>query len=411
MKLSDLKVSVDRGQNVYEDVNVTPSMFMNLVREAVPTGYAQQLPKAEAGQTSFEGIGTLLSQDSQFANVWHNQAVNLIARILFRNNVIKNPLAEYEGELLETGAEQEEMIIDTVETHMFNPAKAETLLFERRAPELYSRIHQTVRDVHSKVTVQDTYFTQIFRSVKDLDRYVSNVVEAILSGNEYEKYYTTKRLISKAVAEGSVRVVDLGSSATAKQLQTAILDHSELMLHPSRYYNMGRGADGVNIMGQADNLRMMMPVTVKNRLNVDFFVSAFNLDPVKSDLVIKKVDFFPDVWQYSADHTVTQADIDAGYVDPEEFSVGDVIPSGHEAVENATDATQILDASNILAFIHDVRALLINPVLKTTLSVVPNAYGRYNQIILNEKTYYSFSPYMPAVVITGTIADEDVISA
>lgn len=220
----------------------------------------------------------------------------------------------------------------------------------------------------------------------------------MLSGNEYEKYYETKKLISTAVAAGKIRTIDLGT-ATSKQLQTAILSHSQLMLHPNRFYNYGRVTDGINIQANQANLRMLLPVSTHVNLNVDFFANAFHLDAAVSDLAVKKVDYFPDLWQYSTAHTVVQADFDDKYLDPRSWDIGDVVPVGTMAVAGATDATKVYDASRIVAVILDSRALVINPVLPTQLSTISNPMGRNTNIILNEKAYFSYSPFMPACVI------------
>ena len=182
----------------FKNLGITPAEFMNTVRAKLPKNYQGQLPIAERGQTSFTGVGEILSQDENFANVWHRTAINLVAKILFRENKIVNPLAEFEGELIATGDKVEEMIIDAAETFMFDPSKAEKKLFERRAPELLAAIHSRKRDVSNLKTLQDTVFTDIFRDETQLNRYVIAVTQSMLSGNEYEKYYETKKLVSTA---------------------------------------------------------------------------------------------------------------------------------------------------------------------------------------------------------------------
>src|SRR5699024_4504463 len=109
--------------NGFNNLGITPAEFMNTVRAKLPQNYQGQLPIAERGQTSFTGVGEILSQDENFANVWHRTAINLVAKILFRENKIVNPLAEFEGELITTGDKVEEMIIDAAETFMFDPSK------------------------------------------------------------------------------------------------------------------------------------------------------------------------------------------------------------------------------------------------------------------------------------------------
>lgn len=407
----------------FDQLNMEPHKFMNTVRAKLPEPYAKQIPIAAAGQTDFTGVGEVLMKDKNFASMWHEAAINLVGKILMRDNKIVNPLAEFEGELMTNGDKIEEMIIDTADTFMFNPARAEKKLFERRAPELKAVIHSAKRDVSDMKTLQDTVYTDIFRDVTELDRYVVQVTQSMLAGNEYEKYYTTKELVSRAVHANKIRRIDLGAGATAKQVQKAILTAAKLMVHPSRNWNMGnvgqpdaKGRTGINIQADFAQLRMLLPVGTSVDLNVDFFAKAFHLDAVKSGIAIKEVDFFPSLYEYTKDHVVTELDIAQGFVHDFSFDPGDVIKKGAPATQAAfesnieNDVECVFDGSRIQAVILDRRALVINPQIPTTLSSEANPLGRYTNIILNDKAIYSYSPFMPACVIMsdGTIETYDL---
>lgn len=391
--------------NGFEALNTTASKFMNTVRENIPPEYRNQLPIAEAGQESFTGVGKALEKNKFLANVWHDEAANLIGKIIQNDNKIYNPLAEFEGDLVETGAEMEEMIIDTAATFAFNPSKAEVKLFERREPELRSAIHTNKRDVTTIRTLQDTQYTEIFRSTKDLDRYILQVTQSILSGNESEKYYTTKELVSMAAYKGSVRVLDLGQNVSAKNIQKVISKIAKSMVHPSRNWNAGK----VNIQADFSELRMLLPINTSVDLNVDFFANVFHLDAVKSGLAIKEVDYFPNIYEYTKDHIVTAEDHLNLLLNDYNFDIGEVVKAGSQASEaaflNATadgglnDVELKFDASRIQAVILDRRVLKINPQLVGTFATQPNAAGRYTQLIFNEKEFFGYSPFLPSAVI------------
>ncbi|MGG5368360.1 hypothetical protein [Enterococcus sp. DIV0240a] len=406
----------------FEDLGLTPAQFMNRVHSMLPPYMKSAVPVAEAGQTDFTGIGKALEANAQFASTWHQTAINLVSKIQFDENKIVNPMAEFEGELITTGDKIEEMIIDAAETFAFNPSKAEKKLFERRKPDLKAIIHTATRDVSNVRTLQDTVYTTIFRSVAELDSYVVKVTQSLISGNEYEKYYTTKELISKAVSKGSIRTIDLGSNVGAKEIQQAISQVTKLMVHPNRYFNMGnigqpdaRGKTGINIQADFSQLRLLLPVSTSVTLNTDFFANVFHLDAVKTGLAIKEVDFFPNLYEYTAEHTVTAEDVANGYVDNFNFELGDKIPAGSTATEGAytaaqaedglNDVTLKFDASRIQAVILDKRALVINPMLPLTLASEANPLGRYTQIVLQDKEMFSYSPFMPACVI---LADDPI---
>lgn len=408
--------------NGFENLGTTPAQFVNTVRSMLPNYMQGSIPVAEAGQTNFVGIGKVLQGNPQFASMWHQTAITLVSKILFDENKIVNPMAEFEGDLITTGDKVEEMIIDAAATFAFNPSKAEKKLFERRTPELKAVIHSAKRDVSNVRTLQDTVYTDYFRSSAELDSYVIKVTQSMISGNEYEKYFTTKELVSKAVSAGAIRTIDLGSNVGAKEIQQAISQVTKLMVHPNRYFNMGnvgqpdaRGNTGINIQADFSQLRLLLPVSTSVTLNTDFFANVFHLDAVKTGLAIKEVDFFPNLYEYTADHTVTAEDVVNGYVDGFNFEAGDVIKAGASATEGAyvaanaedglKDITLKFDASRIQAVILDKRALVINPMLPLTLASEANPLGRYTQIVLQDKEMFSYSPFMPACVI---MADDPI---
>ncbi|MDK6445842.1 hypothetical protein QP104_07980, partial [Alloscardovia omnicolens] len=80
----------------------------------------------------------------------------------------------------------------------------------------------------------------------------------------------------------------------------------------------------------------------------------------------------------------------SGFFNDFNYKVGDVVPKGAQAKpeayeyakENGLDDIELVfDASRIQAVILDRRALVINPMLETTLASQPNSLGRYVQII------------------------------
>lgn len=401
--------------NGFKNLGVTAPEFVNTIREVLPEPYRSSLPIAKAGQKDFSKIGDVLKEDDHFASLWHKNAIKMVMKILQRDNKIVNPLSEFEGDLITSGEYIEEMILDIAETFQFDPSAAERRLFERRPPELKAAIHNHKRDVSNIRTIQDTLITDIFQSEAGLDRYVIQVTQSMISGNEQEKYYETKALISKAIRNGLVRVIDLGSNVTTRELQKSILRHSKRMLHPNRFYNMGNvgqpnnmGRTGISIQADRQELRMLLPVDTAVDLNVDFFAGAFHLDAVESGLAIKEVDVFPSIYEYTKEHTVTEHDMANGFFNDFNYKVGDIIPKGAQAkpeayayaIENKQEDVDIVfDASRIQAVILDKRSLIINPMLETTLASQANSLGRYVQIILQDKELFSFSPFMPACVI------------
>lgn len=411
----------------FKDLGLEPWKFMNTVRKQLRESDRSDVPIYRPGDTDFTGVGELLADDPNFANKWHKAAINVISKKIMNDNKIVNPWAEFEGDLVPNGDKLEEMIIDTANMYQFNPSVAEKTLFDRRAPELKAIIHKSKRDVTGKLTLQDTVYTEIFSNVNELDSYVVTVTESLISGNEFGKYYTMKETLSQAIYRNKVRTFDLGSNNSAKLIQKYILKHSKKMLHPSRNYNMGNvgqpGANnktGINIQADRLKLRLVLPIETAVNVNVDFLASQFHLDSVQADIAIKEVDEFPSLYQYSADHTVTETDIANGFLDGRLFQVGSTVPAGAAATEEAyiyaledaetngttSDIEQVFDGSRVQAMVMDARALKYNPMIPMTISSVANPEGRYTNVILNDKAISSFSPFMPSFAILADPVDD-----
>ena len=157
-------------------------------------------------------------------------------------------------------------------------------------------------------------------------------------------------------------------------------------------------------------------------IDVDVLANVYNLALATPNELMTSIDEFPSLWFYMSEHTVTADDLAPNAanhgepnLDPREFKVGDVVPAGTMARENAAGATKVFDGSNVKAAVLNkdyfvfIDQLMADGEPKIASIVDPrhrstNVFGHVEQI-------ESVSPAQTNVFITAETGDAAIVIA
>lgn len=328
-------------------------------------------------------------------------------------------------EAVANGAVIVENIIDVTEGYAYDSDKAIQRMFRDRAPELLQTVHTARLDYQNDTTIHSLRYSKIFNSPAEMNMYVVEAVQALYNDFNNQMLEKTKDLLVGLVDSGAIPSIDLGVAATPAEFQTALLAHSAQMeTEASRDYNNARAIllgdmnkKGAMLQANRANLRFILTNKTHALLGVDFFSNRFHLDPVQTDLAVKRINYFTTMAEVTANHTVVQADFDQGFLSPENFQVGDIIEAGvHVRVPVRMDfatgdyvynvpswATVSTDGSKILGIVFDRRALVLNPVYPEEIGLESTARGRKVNVVLNAVYYTSASILHSGFALTGTV--------
>lgn len=352
----------------------------------------------------FRSYGALFEHKPDLFNDYMDNLLQQIGVIFQKAFLWENPLQIFKRGLITAGG-IENVVYDTVKPNLFNPK------FRDRKGQIRSpfepnwnspKVSQFIEllDMTSKTSIQDTVDQQYFQTLQQLHNYVWAQITALINGQNALEYAQSKLTLSEAVAQNKMMTYNIHDTHDEKENTRKIVKILNVLSRKMQYISRMHNRMGVNVATPSKDVVVILPIETSVNMDLDYFSTIFNPETSRLNVKTVEIDEFPSVWRYAKDHVVTQEDIDKGFVDVKHdgkqrttysyWEVGDTIPKGSIAMPNATDAVKVLDGSKIAGMVIDKDAYQIWDSLPATTSVVNNPEGRYANILLNKKVYFSY---------------------
>lgn len=359
--------------------------LFNYIRNNMPVDTQQMLPPYQAGQ-SFEPQGQSFMAQPKVFNDYLDTVAIKYGLIFQKVGVAKNPLVYFKRGKMPIGGKIESIVYDTIEPKMYRPdlLTGEDDVFAQNFGRIEGDTYVQSQDIESSNTVVDTQDTMFFQNITQFHTFLFGKIAQLVNGAVLDEYYQTKLVLSKAYADS---MITSDKASDIKDLASKINFWSRKL----RYFSRENNVKGINQATLVDDIVVLVPLNYSVKLDMDYFANVFNAEVARGlNIKMLEVDSFPDVWEYTADHTVDQNDIDKGYVSKREYPVGSVIKQGSLAQPHAPGAEQKVNGDSIGAIVLDRDALQLWDVLPTTLTTMPNPRKRYSNIFVNKKTMLMF---------------------
>ena len=394
--------------NAATGMNVNDADILNNVRSDMidknPV-YAYQLPKYQAGQ-SFIPWGQTFNTNPQIFNAYLDSLAVKYGLVFQKAFIAQNPLRYFRRGLMPYGGKIESVVYDVIKPKMYRPdlLTGEDNVFAQSFGRIVGHSYSQFEDIEATNTIVDTQDTMYFQNAEQFNNFIFGKISQLVNGGILDEYFQTKQVLAKAYADG---MITDDTAASPKELAQKILYWAKML----RYFSPNNNADGITQSTLVDDLVVIIPAKYNVQLSTDYFANVFNMEQVQN-LHIKyiEIDAFPDIWEYTTDHTVTSDDITSGKVSAREYPVNSIIPKGNLARPNAKDAKLVLSGDSMAAVILDRDALQLWDQLRLTLSTITNPKKRYSNIFMNKKTALMFVQSLNSKVIKYTGTDGLTIS-
>ncbi len=376
------------GQNVNDS-----EVFSNVMR-SMPADTANQLPTYRAGDSFVPYGQSFVANPKVFFSYLDTLAVKY-GLVFIKNSLAQNSLSFFKRGIMPYGGKIESVVYDTIEPKLYRPDLIDGAEdpFATNFGTVLGDTYVFNHDVESSNTITDTQDTMMFQNLTQFNNFVYGKISQLVNGIILDEYYHEKLVLAKAYAD---KMITEDKATDSKDLSKKILKWTKLL----RYFNRDSNAKGINQATQISDICVILPVRYNVDMDVNYFSNVFNSELVQNVKVhYLEVDRFPDIWEYSTDHTVVQGDFDSNFLSRREYKIGQVIKAGSIAKENATDAVLKVDGSKIAAVILDRDALQLWDALPLTLSTINNPRKRYVNIFANKKTQMMFVQALNAKVI------------
>lgn len=247
-------------------------------------------------------------------------------------------------------------------------------------------------DLTNYRSIKGTQLNMYFNSIESLNAYIRGTAVAIINGHRAAQFQREKLMFSVAMELG-LSPYDVGG--TTADLVSKIFERAYDMTFMNNNFNV----QGFTRATSAERIAVIIPVRTSIDIDLSLLANLFNPELITDRKFTQIViDQFPDVWRYTADHTIVAEDVTKGFVDVSAqsnnqtgLSVGGVIPAGSLAVPGATGAEKTFVGDTLQAWVGDRSAVMYADDLPLYTVQYPNNINRTIQIVGHSKRSYVYS--------------------
>lgn len=312
-------------------LNASTMDILNVIRQNASLEYQNMVPVVEK-ETDIPKVGDVLYGYPALANQFLNALINRIALVSVKSAVFNNAYAELKKGYLEFGETVEEVFVGIVKAREFSAEKAEAREFKRSLPDVRSAMHIMNWRVQYPITIQEEDLRMAFLSMQGVQDMIARIVDSIYTSAEYDEFLLFKYLIIKAVANGKMHPVAIGSDI--KDAAVKFRGMSNQLTFMSNKYN----ESGVTTTTPKGDQYIFMDSTFNAQYDVNVLAAAFNMDKADFTGRLKLIDDFTTfdndrfsiivsnsdmIEPITADELALMADVKAVLVDGEWFQVYD----------------------------------------------------------------------------------------
>lgn len=322
-------------------------------------------------------------------------ALNQASMSIYSSEAFSHPLSKLKQAYTPTGGFILKNHINPPTTHAFN-ANSTSSPFIPANTDLLQEIHSHTLSRYAEMTIQDTEVQKLMANWGQLDEFVGMQMTALINALVQAEYEGMLETISLAVMSGNTpvsKIPALDGNFDYNELQLRLKTIAPSMVNqPSDEYNVAKR------MRQPSREKLFIILTQEAgaTIDVNMLANLYNASFATTDVVVTRINKFADLYFYESEHTVTQEDIDGGFVDGVQYPVGAKIPAGTQAMNGAPGANKTFDGSKVLGGILSKDALIFADQLLENgsfkIASISDPKNRRTNFFAHIQQIQSFSP-------------------
>jgi len=270
--------------------------ILNTVRANASDTYKNRIPVAT--QNNLDKISTIMGQYVSTQNEFLNALVNRIAMTIVNQKMIENPISQLKSGTMPMGKDIEEIFTNPAIAKEYKADSAD--LLKVTPPDVKALFYTINRQDKYPVTISTPNLMRAFTSNQEMGSLISQIVNSLYSGDNYDEFLLMKQLMADAVTKENVVInklifkPDTMTDADAKTLVKILRADSMSLTFASSSYNKyakvkpasDTGKDCITFTPVSDQV-LLIDARVYSNVNVDVLASAFNMD--KADFIGKVI--------------------------------------------------------------------------------------------------------------------------
>lgn len=257
-------------------LNASTIDILNTIRANASLEYQNLVPVITKAD-EVPHVGEIIMGYPAMANQFIGALVNRIALVRVKSANFNNMYKDLKKGYLEFGETVEDVFVSIANAVDFSVEKAEGREFKRTLPDVKSSFYTMNWRVQYPITIQDEDLRTAFLSMEGVQDLISRIVDAVYTANEYDEYLLFKYLIIKAIANGKMYPVEVGTTLSDSAVSFRSL--SNKMTFMSNAYN----ESGVRTITPKSRQQIFMSAEFNAQYDVEVLAGAFNMD--KADFI------------------------------------------------------------------------------------------------------------------------------
>lgn len=267
--------------------------ILNAIRNGASTNYRDYVPEADNSLDSLRAIGDIVMNYDALQNEFLSALINRIGRVIITSKMYSNPWNMLKKGKLEFGETIEEVFVNIAKPFQYDPAVAESKIFQREIPDVRAAFHFLNYKKFYKATIQQEQLRQAFLSWSGITDLIAKIVDAMYTGANYDEFLTMKYLIARQLISGRLYPVTI--PAVTKANATDIVSEIKGISNDYEFMKTKYNESNVSTYSYKTSQFLIVNAKFDAIMDVNVLASAFNMS--KAEFMGRKilVDSFGDM--------------------------------------------------------------------------------------------------------------------
>ena len=268
----------------------TASEVLNAIKNSSTVYYKEHVPYCQPNAQSIRQVGSVIMDDPLLLNEAIPTLVNRIGLVLVNKKIINNPWGRFKKGTMDFGSTIEDIFVNIASGASFDPEKAESEVFKRKAPDVRSQFFVVNYKKVYKTTIEYAQLRQSFLSDTGVLDLVEKITSSLVDGEAYDEFLVMKYMLARQILDGKLKVVEVPaiSTANAKAIVSKVKEVSNKMTFPNSDFNLA----GVITRDEKTAQFLIDSSDFDAIASVEVMASAFNLDKAEFSGINMLVDGF-----------------------------------------------------------------------------------------------------------------------
>ena len=262
---------------------------MNSIRAEASQEYQNRIPTAT--RENISAVGNALQEYTVLFNEFCEALVNKIGKTIIETKLFENKLARFKQGTVLSQQDVEEIFIGMAKAEgNYNP-QGPNPLGRRPLPDVKVIYHRQNRQDYYAISIGEIDFVRVFRSEATLDQFITDMINSVYSGANYDEWVAMKELMGSYDGYFDVQVPEI-TEDTAEKNSKRFIKTLRKIVQDLSFASEKFNKAGVKTWTNPKDLVLFIHKDILAEIDVEVLAKAFNIGKTDIQVEIVSMDDF-----------------------------------------------------------------------------------------------------------------------